>query len=751
VAKYVLPIGRPCSRISFPQKNEEELPVSTTNPFSIPADDKVKYFTTEEAITNAEMASYERWQALLRYKQAFLQNEAEDPRSYPHMNQEVAASWIRSRNLGVNPYTVVTSPNMNPEELSKLLDQHRLLIDITNSLTKSFRNLLFSCGYLLYLFDKTGVVLMNEGDWGKFPPLLSDRNSRMGIIADEHTEGTTAHELCIRLKRPVQLLGPEHYCVAFQNSIASAAPIKAEDGSVQAALVLLSQPLQNPPGEDTLKNLSMHSFALTNSMAVAIETGLKLSKTVNELCTANKKAKSLDNHLKTTTDKLIAVHHTLNATMAFVEEGIVAVDRGGTIIFINRDGMRILKLRHEDVGKRNIHEFLSRDSSLMALAEKGEIVRVEEQISVGSDRQLPFQVTVRPIINNQTGELNVAVLKLVSPEKAVAQANNRSGSMAVHTFADIITEDKEFKRSLALAERFASSAENIMLTGESGTGKELFAQAIHNVHCPQGPFMAVNCAAMPRELIGSELFGYEGGSFTGAERSGRPGKIELANGGTLFLDEIGDMPLELQAVLLRTLEDKQVMRVGGNRYKKVDFRIIVATNKDLYKMVKESQFREDLYFRLSVLTINIAPLRERSGDIELLTRYFIEKYCQRNGWKIPQISPAAQKKISEYQWPGNVRQLQNAIIHAVNTAQGDLIKPENLPAYILADSCPVRLPDAADFSKKMGEILCLEKLEKAAIEAALLHANNCPRTAAEVLGISRSTLYRKLKDFKIAY
>ncbi len=224
-------------------------------------------------------------------------------------------------------------------------------------------------------------------------------------------------------------------------------------------------------------------------------------------------------------------------------------------------------------------------------------------------------------------------------------------------------ESHVFKRTVTLAERFAKSPENILLIGESGTGKELFAQAIHNVYCPQGPFMAVNCAAMPRELIESELFGYEGGSFTGAERAGRPGKIELAHGGTLFLDEIGDMPLELQAVLLRTLEDKQVMRVGGSRYKKVDFRLIAATNKSLLTMVRENQFREDLYFRISVLAIDIPPLRERNDDISLLSNFFVENYCRKMGWNIPEITPLAQSRINSYGWPGNVRQLQNAMIY----------------------------------------------------------------------------------------
>ena len=700
---------------------------------------------------NNELLSYERWQALLQYKQAFLQREGEDPRHYPYMNEEVAASWIRSRNLGVNPDNVVTHPNMTPEKLAHLLDEHRLLIDVTSSLTDSFKNLLFSCGYLFYLFDKTGVVLLNEGDWTKFSPLFSDRNSRRGIIADEHTEGTTAHELCIRLKRPVQLLGPEHYCAAFQNIIASAAPIRDEAGEVQAALGLLSPPLQSPLSEDTLKSLSVHSFALATFMAVAIETKLQLLKTNSDLCLANEKIDSLDSHLKVTTDKFIAAQNTLSATMEFIDEGIIAVDRLGKIIFVNRDGMRILKLRPEDIGKRNIREFLSSNSSLLALVANGEVITVEEQIAVGNDRQLPFLVSIRPIINQFTNELSVAVLKMISTEKASVQNHGKSTHTAVHSFNDILTENDDFRQTISLARRFAASSENILLLGESGTGKELFAQSIHNAYCPQGPFIAVNCAAMPRELIGSELFGYEGGSFTGAERSGRTGKIELANGGTLFLDEIGDMPLELQAVLLRTLEDKQVMRIGGNRYKKVNFRLVVATNKDLYQMMKQNQFREDLYFRLSVLTINIPPLRDRGADSLLLCRHFIKSYCQKHGWKTPQLTPATQKIIKDHPWPGNIRQLQNAIIHAVNTSQDDLIKPENLPRHLLADSAPVKTGDAADSSKKIGEILHLENLEKAAIEAALLHSNNCPNAAAKLVGVSRSTLYRKLKEYNISY
>jgi transcriptional regulator with PAS, ATPase and Fis domain len=412
--------------------------------------------------------------------------------------------------------------------------------------------------------------------------------------------------------------------------------------------------------------------------------------------------------------------------------------------------MRILGLKTAEIGKRNISGFLSSDSHIMSLAEKGENTTVEECICRGSDKHR-YQVNIRPILNQFTGELDIAVLKLDSSEKVVTQLNNRSGNMSRFTFEDIISKDKEFKKIIALAERFASTRENILLIGESGTGKELFAQAIHNIYRPQGPFVAVNCAAMPRELIASELFGYEGGSFTGAERSGKIGKIELAHGGTLFLDEIGDMPLEFQAVLLRILEDKLVMRVGGQRYKKVDFRLITATNKDIYKMGKENEFREDLYFRLSALTITIPPLRERGNDANIISKFFIEDYCQKQGWKIPQISSATQKIIDEYGWPGNVRQLKNAMIYAVNTAQEGLIKPENLPNHVMLDIFPKSSNEITKANGKMNKMLSLENIEKSAIETALLYVDNDVPAAAEILGISRSTIYRKLKDYNIDY
>lgn len=302
-------------------------------------------------------------------------------------------------------------------------------------------------------------------------------------------------------------------------------------------------------------------------------------------------------------------------------------------------------------------------------------------------------------------------------------------------------------RAKVMAQRFSALKENILLLGENGTGKELFAQSIHNQYRPDQPFIALNCAAIPRNLIESELFGYEGGAFTGADRHGRPGKIELANKGTLFLDEIGDMPYEIQAVLLRILQDKQVMRIGGKRYQPVDFRVIASTNQDLKKKISEKLFREDLYYRLSVLTIEIPPLRERGSDIIKLAEYFIASYAGRMGKPIAQIDDDVKQLLMEYKWPGNVRQLENAMIYAYNTSENGYIGLNNLPNDIT--SLPAAL--SLDSNQETQRIEMVKHLEKDLLQRVLLETENNISKAAKIMGISRPSLYRKLKKYDIGF
>lgn len=675
-----------------------------------------------------ELISEKRWKEILKCKERFLSDE--DPCSCENLHSEVLGSWYKSRELGINPYVKLTKPQLSHNEFKKILEDNDKLIEVIKPLINTFKTMaIFTCGYILYLCDRNGVFLLQEGEMMRMPI--------EGLVWNESTIGTCVHSLCTQLKSPVQLMGPEHYCVALNDILAFAAPIMNEAGDVIATLIL-SQPLMDKPWLDSLQNINSHTLGLITSLAVAAEGQLKL---INR----NKSLKESYYNLKIAHENLSLSHATMKAISNFLDEGIIAIDRTGAIIHTNREGARILKIEMGEQENRNINEFLCSHSRLMSLIEEGRSTSIEEPLCIDNDEN-SYIIYVQPIFNPGTEHIDVAVLRFNPVEKINAMVVSRSGAVANYNFEDLIGKSKELKRSIDLAQRFANLTDNILLIGESGTGKELFAQAIHNSYRPQGPFIAVNCAAMPRELIESELFGYEGGSFTGAERSGRPGKIELANGGTLFLDEIGDMPLEIQAVLLRTIEDKQVMRVGGRRYKKVDFRLISATNKDLYCMVKEKQYREDLYFRLSVLTINIPPLRSRGNDIEILSKYFIEKYCKKQGWKIPEITPETQKIINEYKWPGNVRQLQNAMTYAVNTAQKGQINPENLPNYIMIDTAPISNDKMVN-----DEMLRLDNLEKIAIETALLRSDNNMDRTVEMLGISRSTLYRKLKDYNIQH
>lgn len=686
-----------------------------------------------------------RWQEILRCKEDFLNNPSADPSQYPCMDKDVAASWLRSHKLGVNPHKVMTIPN--EDKLTKLCEQHQQLIEITSEQIEPFKNQMVSCGYLFYLFDKSGMILCHEGVWVE--DQVADTGSRIGILANEETEGTTAHGLCFHLKRPVQLIGPENYCIPLQNRIASAAPIMGEDGEAKAAIVILSPPLVDDLEDDRINHLYMHTLGLISSVATSIETKIKLLNHSIHLENSRSEASKLNEELQKAKDKMASAHESLTASFAFVDEGMIAIDNKGKILQINNEAIRIFKVRPEEIGNRNLGEFLSTDSAIMHRSSKGDSFTIDECIKVGNVKARPYRISVRPILNQYTKKLDVVILKFISCEKLTNQQNNRSGRSATYKFEDILGDSMAIKSSIAQASRFATSPENILLIGESGTGKELFAHASHNLSRPNGPFMAVNCAALPRELVGSELFGYEGGSFTGAERCGKAGKIELADGGTLFLDEIGDMPLEHQAILLRTLQDKRVMRIGGSHYKDVDFRLIAATNKDLQKMVEEKTFREDLYYRISVLGVFIPALRERGKDISLLSKLFIHDYCDRIGLQEPQLSPEAEKIINQYNWPGNVRQLQNAIHHAINTASGELIEPSNLPSYVLSNTTTSGSAGVSRFDGTGPQTLCLKTIEKEAIEAALLRARNCIPTAAEIVGLSRSTLYRKLKDYNI--
>lgn len=311
------------------------------------------------------------------------------------------------------------------------------------------------------------------------------------------------------------------------------------------------------------------------------------------------------------------------------------------------------------------------------------------------------------------------------------------------SFDYIVGSSSKIREVKAQAEKFAAGNANILIQGESGTGKEIFARAIHTASGKSnGPFIAINCAALPENLIESELFGYEEGAFTGALKGGKLGKFELANGGTLFLDEIGEFPIHLQAKLLRALQERKVQRLGGNKEIDVSVRIIAATNKDLEQMCKNGHFREDLYYRLSVIPLQIPPLRERKSDIEELAAYFLGTYAKAIDKPIFSFDDDVIRVLNGYSWPGNIRELQNVIEYAVNISSGPCIRVTDLPQKLIGHDTD------AQNSLQLKPLKYVE--EDYIKEAIRIYGNTLTGKiqAARALGISKATLYRRIKEIQ---
>jgi PAS domain S-box-containing protein len=317
---------------------------------------------------------------------------------------------------------------------------------------------------------------------------------------------------------------------------------------------------------------------------------------------------------------------------------------------------------------------------------------------------------------------------------------------AKYSWDTIVGNSEKIHEAKYMAMKAAQTNSNVLLLGESGTGKELFAHAIHNGSGRSYfPFVKVNCAAIPSELLESELFGYEEGAFTGARKGGKIGKFELASGGSIFLDEIGDMPLKMQAKLLRVLQEKEIERIGSNNPIKVDIRVIAATNKDLKKLVEEKKFREDLYYRLNVMTIEIPPLRERYGDIEPLANLLLNKISNQLGKHVCKIDKKTMEYLKSHNWPGNVRELENVLERAINLTDSDTISPLHLPAYLTQTNKAIMSGPIRPLR------YIIEDAEKEAIVRCLEYTKGNKLKTAKILGISRSSLYDKIEKYGIKY
>lgn len=429
------------------------------------------------------------------------------------------------------------------------------------------------------------------------------------------------------------------------------------------------------------------------------------------------------------------------AVVNSVFEGIITVDKDNLIRTFNPAAEELLgRKRAECIGQPvslalpegRLSAILCGDESYT-----NEIVRID-----GNN----FVLNSTPM--TQDGQ-RLGTLVTFQAAHTITNAENRlrdrlrvSGHLAKYSFPDILGESPAIRSAIRQASRFAHVDSNILLWGETGTGKELFAQSIHNEsERAHGPFVAVNCAAIPENLMESELFGYEAGAFTGASKGGKAGLFESAHEGTIFLDEVSEIPLTLQSRLLRVIQEREVRRIGANRVIPINVRIICATNRDLLEMIRQGKFREDLYYRLKVLSVQLPPLRSRDGDIALIMQHYLSYYARKFGKTGIHLTPEAARVASVYAWPGNIREIRNISEQLAVLCEGEAILPRDMTAVLPTEhpaaERPALAPEGGDPS--------LKNLQRRQILDVLARTGS-KKEAAEMLGISKTTLWRKCRE-----
>lgn len=430
-----------------------------------------------------------------------------------------------------------------------------------------------------------------------------------------------------------------------------------------------------------------------------------------------------------------------------IEDGVFTVDSEWKITSFNRAAEKITGIpKEEALGKKCREVFRTSicdtSCSLRHTVETGQSV-VNQPIFIenAEGRRVPISISTA-LLKNKKGQ---AVGGVETFRDLSLVENLRKELYNRQSFHDIISKNKEMHRLFHIVEQLSDSDATVIISGESGTGKELFAKAIHSMSSRKdGPLITINCGALPDNLLESELFGYKAGAFTDAKKD-KPGRITLAHGGTLFLDEIGDISPAMQVRLLRVLQEKVFEPLGGTKSEKVDVRIIVATNKDLEKLVREGAFRTDFYYRINVVNLYLPPLRERKEDIPLLAEHFIGKFNRRKGKDIQGFQPEALAVLMSHDYPGNIRELENIIEYAMVVCRNGLIDRKHLPDYLLQGSGRA---DPKDLSSEPGTI-SMKGQEKEFIYSALAENNWSRKRTAARLGIHPATLWRKIKRLNI--
>ncbi|MGM0602012.1 MAG: sigma-54 dependent transcriptional regulator PrdR [Bacillota bacterium] len=438
-----------------------------------------------------------------------------------------------------------------------------------------------------------------------------------------------------------------------------------------------------------------------------------------------------------------------------ISEAICLIDEEGRVLIWNNNAEDLYGITSEEIEGELLQDFFPDAIDVKILETREAVKNIYHTPRKGSHiiiSAVPIYIKGK-FIGVVSTDRDISEVKKMQEE--LKQANDLIEFLqkeieknSDNNFGNVVGQSKAIKEKIDMSKRVAKSSASILITGESGTGKEVFARAIHDYSDVEGYFVPVNCSAVPKELFESEFFGYEEGAFTGAKKGGKKGLFELANNGTIFLDEIADLPLFMQAKLLRVLQNKTIKKIGGEKELELNLRVISATNKDLSKMVEKGEFREDLYYRINVIKLNLPPLRERKEDIILLFQHFLEKIAVENDRKVPKVESKVMDIMMNYDWPGNARELKNAAEHILALDQEGIITVELVPHYI-RDKVLSREDIDSIYTEKVGLKNAVEEYESSLIKQALNISDGNIRRAAELLKIPRTTLHSKINKYNI--
>jgi transcriptional regulator with PAS, ATPase and Fis domain len=626
------------------------------------------------------------------------------------LHREIQASHERCQQFGVNPNDTcnLLQNRLKPEELAVRLEQNREFLEIATAQIGELYQFVSGAGFAVILADNEGYILHIIGDKPVLETMAAG-NCCPGYRWTERDVGTSVISLSLARQIPVQINDEEHFCRRGHVFTCSASPVFDPDDQLVGVIAMSGDANKVHP----------HTLGMVITAARAIENQLRIQKTSKEL-------KLHNNYMRAIVDS--------------IDSGVMTIDKNGIINKINHQGRGILQWG-EPLEGQPLSSVLGRQINIPKLMRSGFDFNDREVFIQVTGRSIHLICTAKPILDSAE-KIQGIVLVFNEIKRIRKLLNEMAGTQARFIFEDIIGVSPAIQETKRMAMIAALSKSSILLLGETGTGKELFAQAIHNHSAQKGhPFLAINCGAIPRELLESELFGYVEGAFTGALKGGRPGKFELADGGTVFLDEIGDMSTDMQVKLLRVLQTGEVCRIGDHKSITVDIRIVAATNVELKQEVDRKNFREDLFYRLNVFPITIPPLRKRPEDITLLANHILSRCSQVAGKQGVQFTPEAKQALYNYEWTGNVRELENIIERAVNLVEGDMIA---------SDLLGIVSPPALKYAVNNRHGLRLADVEKQAISEILQEMKFNLSRASKSLGISRATLYNKIKKYNLS-